>query len=234
MGKLVRGLLLGVAGGCLCTMAAQAQDKPEVELKADVVSAYMWRGQSPSGVSIQPEVSVSWKGVYLAAWGSVGIDNEDPKEIDLTLGYEWNGFSVSVTDYWIDGTSGFFHYGATNTGHTLEAQVGYDFDFLAVNWYTNFAGSDGVNAHDRRAYSSFVSLSAPFRLGGLDWEAEVGATPWTTDFYNEGSTGFAVSQLSLKATKEIRFSSSFSLPLFAQLMFNPTTEAARMIVGVTF
>ena len=35
-----------------------------------------------------------------------------------------------------------------------------------------------------RAYSSYVSLSAPFRLGGLDWDATVAAVPWETSFYN--------------------------------------------------
>lgn len=58
--------------------------------------------------------------------------------------------------------------------------------------------------------------------------------PWTTDFYNNGSEGFAVSLLSVKATKEIHFASGYSLPLFAKLVFNPNTEMARMIFGVTF
>lgn len=55
--------------------------------------------------------------------------------------------------------------------------------FLAVNWYTNFAGYDGVNNEGSRAYASYVSVTAPFKLGGLDWTAEIGATPWANDFY---------------------------------------------------
>lgn len=211
-----------------------AQDRPEVELSADVVSVNMWRAQTPYGVSIQPTLSVSWKGLWLSAWGNAGFKHDDPREIDLTLGYERNGFSVSVTDYWIDGTSGYFHFSPDNTGHTFEAQVGYDFNFLSVNWYTNFAGYDGVDSHDNRAYSSYLEVAAPFRLGGLEWEARVGAVPWTTDFYNDGSTGFAVTLLQLEAKKEIQFTSKFTLPIFARLVFNPTTEAARMVFGVTF
>ena len=117
------------------------------------------------------------------------LDKEDTKEFDLTFGYSTGGFSVSVTDYWFDGGPEYFHYGAHNTSHVFEAQVGYDFGPLAVNWYTNFAGADGVKANGDRAYSSYFSIAAPFKLGGLDWSAEIGATPWETSFYNNGASG---------------------------------------------
>ena len=79
---------------------------------------------------------------------------KNTKEIDLTLGYTTGGFSISVTDYWFNGGPGYFHYGSHNTNHTFEAQIGYDFGPLALNWYTNFAGTDGVNNEGDRAYSS--------------------------------------------------------------------------------
>ena len=102
-----------------------------------------------------------------------------------------------MTDYWYnvtgDGvTAKYFQYGAHNAAnsHLFEAQIGYDFGPVAVNWYTNFAGDDGVDKDGDRAYSSYISVAAPFTLGGLDWTAEIGATPWATDFY--GANGFAV------------------------------------------
>ena len=164
-----------------------AQDKVEASVGADLVSGYIWRGQDLGNVSIQPSASVSYKGFSLSGWGSVGLDKEDTKEFDLTLGYSTGGFSVSVTDYWFDGGPEYFHYGAHNTSHVFEAQVGYDFGPLAVNWYTNFAGADGVKANGDRAYSSYFSIAAPFKLGGLDWSAEIGATPWETSFYKQGN-----------------------------------------------
>ena len=139
--------------------------------------------------------------VLALAWGSVGFEKSDTKEFDLTLGYGIGGFSVSVTDYWFNNGPAYFHYGAHDTNHTFEAQVGYDFGVLAVNWYTNFAGNVGYNSDGDRAYASYIALSAPFRLGGLDWEATVGATPWENDFYNGGKNGFAVSEVGIKATR---------------------------------
>ena len=218
-----------------------AQDKVEASVGADFVSGYIWRGQDLGGVSIQPTLSVSYKGFSLSAWGTTGIEKEDTKEIDLTLGYTTGGFSISVTDYWFNGGPGYFHYGSHNTNHTFEAQIGYDFGPLALNWYTNFAGTDGVNNEGDRAYSSYISATVPFTLAGLEWTAEIGATPWSTDFYNysedpvcNGSNGFAVCDISLGAAKEIRITDSFSVPAFAKVTVNPRTEGAYFVFGLSF
>lgn len=211
---------------------AKAQDKVEASVGVDLVSGYIWRGQDLGGVSLQPSASISYKGFSLEAWGSVGIESKDDKELDLTLGYENGGFSLSVTDYWFNSGPGYFHYGARNTAHTFEAQVGYDFGPVAVNWYTNFAGADGVNKDGKRAYSSYLSLAAPFNLGGLEWTAEIGATPWETDYYD--ANGFAVCDISLGVSKDIKITDTFSLPLFAKATWNPRTEGAYFVVGLSF
>lgn len=232
-----RNMTLGVIAAALVSTAmpftAKAQDKVEASVGADIVSGYIWRGQDLGGVSIQPSASIAYKGFSLGAWGSVGFESTDDKEFDLTLGYATGGFSVSVTDYWFNSGPGYFHYDAHNTAHVFEAQVGYDFGPVAVNWYTNFAGADGVKGSDAdRAYSSYISVAAPFKLGGLDWTAEVGATPWETTFYD--ASGFAVCDVSLGVSKAIKITDSFSLPLFAKATWNPCSEGAYFVVGLSF
>ena len=197
-------------------VSSMAQDKVEFGVGADVVSKYIWRGTDLGGPSIQPSLSVAYKGLSLTAWGSIGFDSEDDKEVDLTLAYETGNFSLSVTDYWYPEYSG---------AHTFEAQIGYDFGLLAANWYTNFAGDD-------EEYASYISLIAPFSLIGLDWEAEVGATPWGTDYY--GTDKFSVCDLSLGASKEFNIGKSFSTTLFAKATYNPTIEKFYATVGISF
>lgn len=243
MEKKMRKIVMLLVGMALFPAMSRAQDKVEVSVGADLVSSYIWRGQDLGGIGVQPSLSVSWKGLSLGAWGSVGFDSNDTKEFDLTLGYTLKGFSVSVTDYSfnqgdnfktgaaIDGK--YFHYGANSTLHVYEAQVGYDFGFLALNWYTNIGGNDGLRKNGKRAYSSYVSLSAPFKLGGLDWEASVGATPWKNTFYNGGTNGFAVSEVGLQATKAIRITDSFQLPLFAKAVWNPASEHGYFVLGLS-
>ncbi len=234
MKRMFQKGLLPLALTALLPATGVAQDKVEASVGLDIVSGYLWRGQDLGNVSIQPSAGISYKGFSLSAWGSVGFDKEDDKELDLTLGYGIGGFSVSVTDYWFNSGAGYFHYGAHNTAHVFEAQVGYDFGPVAVNWFTNFAGDDGLNKSGKRAYSSYISVAAPFRLGGIDWTAEVGATPWATTFYNDGANGFEVCDVTLKASKELKITDKFSLPVFAQLTWNPATEGAYFAAGLSF
>ena len=92
-----------------------AQDKVEASAGADLVSGYIWRGQDLGGVSIQPTLSVSYKGFSLSAWGTAGIEKEDTKEIDLTLGYATGGFSISASQI----TGSMEDRGIFITAHTI-------------------------------------------------------------------------------------------------------------------
>ena len=53
-------LLLGLSMTVPATSIAQ--DKVEASVGADLVSGYIWRGQDLGGVSIQPSLSVAYKG----------------------------------------------------------------------------------------------------------------------------------------------------------------------------
>lgn len=216
------------------TQAVHAQDKVETTVSADVVSQYYWRGQDLGNVSLQPTLGVAYKGLSLSAWGSVGLSEpSDTKEFDLTLSYATGGFSIGVTDYWFNtGDGRYFSYAAHETAHVYEATVGYDFGPLALAWYTNFAGADGLNKDGDRAYSSYVEANVPFSLGGCDWTASIGAVPFATDFYGDAN-GFAVTNLSLKATRDIKITDTFSVPVFAQVAANPSNEKAYLVFGFT-
>lgn len=216
--------------------AANAQDKVEGSVSADVVSRYVWRGQALGDAAVQPSASLSYKGLSLSAWGSYGfLNTEDTKEFDLTLSYTVGGFNVGVTDYWFSyygADNKYFEYRAHDTSHVWEANVGYDFGPLAIQWYTNFAGADGINKSGKRAYSSYVQLSAPFSLATCDWTATIGAVPYATNFYSDVN-GFAVTNVALRATKAIPVCKKWSLPLFMEGSCNPSTKKGYLVVGFT-
>ena len=217
-------------------LSAKAQESVETTVAADVVNQYIWRGQDLGNVSLQPTLGVSYKGLSLTAWGSVGLtDSNDTKEFDLTVAYTAEGFNIGITDYWfnagLDPEARYFMYEAHGTNHVFEANIGYDFGLASIQWYTNFAGNDGVNKDGKRAYSSYVEASVPFKLATVDWSATAGAVPFATDFY--GTSGFAVTNLSLKATKDIKVTDSFSIPVFGQVTANPCTQKAYLVFGFT-
>ena len=213
------------------------REGPEVGLGSDIVSSYIWRGQDLGGVSLQPTLGLEYKGISLSAWGSVGLaDPADTKEFDITLGYTIGGLNIGITDYWfnagLDPQDRYFKYDAHGTNHVFEANIGYDFGVVSAQWYTNISGSDGVNKDGKRAYSSYFEVAAPFKLATCDWTATVGAVPYATDFY--GTNGFAVTNLAVRASKDIKVTDSFSIPIFGEVSANPCSQKAYLVVGMNF
>ena len=212
------------------------REGPEVGLGSDIVSSYIWRGQDLGSVSLQPTLGLEYKGISLSAWGSVGLaDPADTKEFDITLGYTIGGLNIGITDYWfnagLDPQDRYFKYDAHGTNHVFEANIGYDFGVVSAQWYTNISGNDGVNKDGKRAYSSYFEVAAPFKLATCDWTATVGAVPYATDFY--GTNGFAVTNLAVRASKDIKVTDSFSIPIFGEVSANPCSQKAYLVVGMS-
>lgn len=225
------------AMGIMSINTANAQDKVEGSVSADVVSRYIWRGQELGDAAIQPSASLAYKGLSLTAWGSYGfLNSADTKEFDLTLAYTIGGLNIGITDYWFSkygADNKYFEYRAHDTEHVWEANIGYDFGPLAIQWYTNIAGADGQNKSGDRAYSSYVQLSAPFKLATCDWTATIGAVPYATDFYKDTASGFTVTNVALRATKTIPVCKSWGLPVFMEGSCNPSTKKGYLVVGFT-
>ena len=211
-----------------------AQDEIETTIGADIVNQYIWRGQELGDVSVQPTLGIAYKGVSLTAWGSVGLsDKDDTKEFDITAAYTIGGFHIGVTDYWFNTPNErYFAYEAHKTSHVFEANIGYDFGVASLNWYTNFSGNDGVNKDGKRAYSSYFEASVPFKLASCEWTATIGAVPYATSFY-ANANGFAVTNVGIKATKDIKINDHFCIPIFAGITANPSTEKAFFIFGLS-
>ena len=222
--------------GLVMGMTTLAQDEIETTMSADIVNNYIWRGQDLGSVSLQPTLGIGYKGLSLTGWSNVGLSNSaDGKELDLTLAYTLGSLNIGITDYWTeeggDPRGRYFKYDAHSTNHVFEANIGYDFGVASLQWYTNFTGNDGLNSDGERAYSSYVEANVPFKLASVDWTATAGAVPFATDYY--GTTGFAVTNLALRADKEIKVTDSFSIPIFGQVVANPCSQKAYLVFGLT-
>lgn len=228
-------------------------DTVEAYIDAELVSQYLFRGREQGGISIQPMGCVSWQGLTLKAWGSVGFDHKDAKDIRLTLGYEYGGFNIGVIDYWttgIDPDNRFFHF-EEKGAHRLEANIGYSWKYGTVQAYTIFWGND-YKSSGQKAYSTYLELSVPFSLGGIDWKATVGGTPFesagttkkmqreTADYGLEDyimkdhlyAEGPACVMGSLRATRKAHIG-NWTLPVFAEVSANPYLQTAHFLVGMT-
>lgn len=211
--------------------AARAQDQVKPQLSVDFVSSYVWRGMHLGKAAVQPTLGLEWKGLEFSVWGNAGLV-EHMGELDLTLSYTIGGLTLSIVDYW-DDTSGmrYFYYKPKDTAHVFEGAVAYDFGPVAISWQTFFAGNDFQAVSGKRSFSSYFEVSAPFRLATLDWVAAAGVVPWASDYYN--TKGFGLTNLSLKASKDIPVTQKFSLPIFAQLIANTVSGNFYFVAGIT-
>ena len=77
-----------------------------------------------------------------------------------------------------------------------------------------------------------MELSAPFRLGNLDWTATLGTVPYATTLYD--ANGFCITNVSLRATKDFVIKERYHLPLFVGLTANPRSEKLYLLFGASF
>jgi hypothetical protein len=220
----------------VCTMGVEAQEEGGVDFSvgADLVSSYVWRGSIGAGASIQPSAGLNIGGFSISAWGSVDIASMGSKEVDFTLGYSIAGVSLSVTDYWWEGEGiyKYFNYKNETTDHLWEASAAYTLPTvsfpLTLSWNTFFAGND-KDSEGKAAYSSYVEASLPFSIKNVGLEAAIGLTPYEGYYAPNAS----VVNVSLKASKEIKISDSFSLPVFGQIVVNPRSEDIFFVFGLS-
>lgn len=226
-------------------MKGQTGDRSvKFNVSADWVSTYVWRGMYQTGASIQPTFGLSVGGFSLTAWGSTDFDGaassegKAAKEIDLTAAYVFgsSGLTLSVADLWWPGQNSgtYFTFKSHETAHHLEAGLAYTLPVekfpVSMAWYTMFAGLDKDEDGDQN-YSSYLEFNYPFRVKTVDLNVTCGVVPYRALQYN--TNGFAVTNVALKGGTAIRLSDSFSLPVFAQAVWNPRMEDAHLVFGLT-
>lgn len=231
-------ILAALASMSLPAMLHAEEPEPAVkfEVGTDLVSTYVWRGQELGGFSVQPSATVTFTkpGISIGAWASAELfqsgSSVNMREFDLALTWSpIDALSVVVTDYYFC-TANYLSAWKfdAESSHTLEASLSYDFGPLSASWNTVFGGVDH-NANGDRSYSTYVELAAPYKLGGVEGSAAIGASLWEDSYTQCGTTGFKVCNISLTASKEV-----FKLPFMGQIVFNPYSDKVFFVVGLSF
>ena len=237
----VIGIIAAWAVSFMGVAKVQAQ---EFKVQGDLVSSYVWRGFYQTGVSFQPTLGFGIGGFSLTAWGSTDFDGtsssdgEAAKEIDLTAAYTFgdSGLTLSAASLWWagQGSNKYFNFKSHETAHHFEAGLAYTLPLekfpLSIAWYTMFAGQD-KDAEGGQNYSSYVELNYPFSVKRVDLNVTCGLVPYKALQYY--TNGFAVTNVALKGTTAIKITDSFSLPIFAQAIWNPRLEDAHLVFGFT-
>lgn len=221
MKKILLSLAVAITAMTATVSSAQAA---EVEFGADLVSSYVWRGAYQTGASIQPGATLSFGDFSIGAWGSTAIGllgEENPKEVDFSLGYSIGNLSIGLCDYWWSG-QGYQYFKSSD--HYYEATIGYAFgDHFSAAVSTMLGGAD-------KDFSTYIDLAYGFAIKDIDCSVGVGITP----FEGAYSDGLDVCAVTLGASKTVKVTDSFELPLFTQIILSPSNDDAFIVFGMSF
>ena len=222
----------------LASLAAGPSVAQTFSLGADIMSRYIWRGTDfGESASIQPALSFSAGGFEIGAWASYAISPvaADVNENDLWAGYtveteNAGSFSFGVTDYYFPspGGTGFFDYSGDGEGaHWIEPYASYTGpdSFPLTLFGAMFVHNDPDN-------SLYLEASLPVKVDGVMLGLTAGAVGGESAFY--GTDGFAVVNLGLAATKDLKLNESFALPVSIAYILNPDTERSFLVLGLGF
>ena len=246
MRKVVAGLILGLF---LSHFAfAQANDsipKYTISINSELVSQYVWRGLMLSNApSIQSSITYNKKGFSLGVWGASSLNFSEASEVDLFASYSiQDRITLTVTDYFVSTVSApnhYFNYKSEQTGHIFELTASYAGGEklpLSLLVASNVYGADAVRydkngEYDGIQYSSYAEIGYSFK----NCDAFMGFN-LTTPNTERGETGFygssfGVVNLGITATKKIKITKDFSLPLKASFITNPQAENIFLVVGL--
>ena len=204
----------------IALVASTSVKAQEFSVNADIVSSYVWRGVQYSGASIQPTLQFTAGGFSIGSWGSAGFDGF--LEMDLYAKYAFDfGLSLGVTDYYYPGTN-YFDYTKASGAHGYEINLGYTTGGLSLgaNYILNEAGGAATAGGDKyfEVGYAFDKFSI-FAGAGDGWHTPTG--------------GFGLVNVGISSSKTIKITDSFSLPVKASAILNPTTKQYFLVAGIT-
>jgi len=213
--------------------AAPATEEPASKLAIgiDVVYPYLWRGfkLNANKVAFQPYMSYAITEKFTAGiWGTTNLSGDDKSynEFDWYLSYQTCDIAkVMLSDYYYDTPlvhGSYFNYDKTST-QAIDLSVLLDFSEKGVpldfQLNTLIAGND-FNNDGKRNFSTYSELgfSQSIEGAGIDLRIFAGAVLGSSNYYI--TDGFKFTNVGLNLAKEIKFSESFSVPVFVKYTYN--------------
>ncbi len=211
---------LGLLSVLLFTSSTSVRAQAELNMGADLMSRYVWRGTDFGGSpSIQPYIELNAGNFILGAWGAYTTNSPGAQEADLYTGYTFgNVFSVTLTDYFFPEDNASDQYFDFENRHSLEIS-----GELTLDQFSLLAGKFFAGADDRSLY-----FEAGYDFGGLRAFAGAGDEAYSSD------GDFGLVNVGIETGKDIPITEQFTLPLSASLILNPESENLFMVVGVSF
>lgn len=223
---------------CSATLVAQEvkPSKASLDFGADFQSRYIWRGLQFGGSSpsIQPSIELSSGSFTIGGWAAYstgGVNQAQEADLYISLATS-DALSFTLTDYFFP-TEGikqdYFSYGS-DTGHVYELAMTYASDKTPWGFTiaTNIAGADKNGS--KQNYSTYFELNYSKSFDGVDYSLFAGGVVSDNSGYYL-TTGSGLINLGLSASKSVKLSKTFELPINTALIFNPDQGNVYLTFG---
>lgn len=209
------------------TVNAQEEEGSSWNAGLDIYSSYIWRGiKFGTGAAFQPSVDFTAGGFTIGAWGSISTGDTEAAEADLYASYGFNlgenaALSLTVTDYYFPGSAYF-----ESTSHYIEPMVSLGLGNLSLSAAYMFYESAANGSGDIYLQAGYAAGPVSITIGG-------GNGQYSFEDEVDEEDKFAISNIGIGTSKEIKITDSFSLPISGSIILNPSTEQFFVVVGIS-
>lgn len=219
-------ILLGASS--IAPLSAQERGQWSLSVGADAASVNLWRGIAGGGLCLQPSAYFDYAQgdwtVSLGSWATTSMtkgrygDHYD--EWDLSAEASWRGLTLSLANYneYYDRAFGgsFLDLGLSLT---LSENVPVTFSWYTILNKYHEAALIPSGYRWSEAFPSYFEVAYDFSLSVVDFSVAAGMLPFASGYYENDS--FGICNLYLSAGHEFEFQHGGTLPVAAQLMYNP-------------
>jgi len=241
----------------------QTKENNRLDFTANIQTNHLWRGliitDKPvvmGNLSYALDAEKKWK---VGLWGASSLtDDKDGthyKEINYYVQYSDGRLYIGLWDLFNSrnintavASEDIFHYSNRRTAHIIDLRTNYTFGpAFPINIEADIMLYGGANAgevvldadgsYKKNKYSTYVQASYPVIAGKkVNLDAFIGAGFALNDryfLYGNGKNSFDIVNLGVKASKAIKITDHYSLPVSMMAMWNPSNKYARIQLAAT-
>jgi uncharacterized protein (TIGR02001 family) len=211
----------------------------ELSVGSDFVSRYVWRGTDfGNSPSIQPTVAFSTGGLTIGFWGAYAT-NDPYQETDFYGGYNFDlkssgSIYVGYTDYMFPGAG----FDLTNFNN-YDDPAGAGSHFIEIN--AAYSGPEScpisvafnMFVHNVKDNPIYFELGYSIPVKDVSLSLFLGGSAGDGAAYYGSTNKLDVVNTGIKASKEIKITDSFSIPVFGSVFANPATKSLFYVVGLS-
>ena len=169
----------------------------------------------------------------MGAWGSKALQKGEYNEWDLSVEATWRNITLSLANYCE-------YYGAAYDDNYLDLGLSFTLSEnipVTFSWYSiinqTFEGSmDGGGFDWQEAFPSYFEVAYDFSISVIDFSVAAGLLPFASGYYENDQWG--ICNLNLIIGHEFEFEHGGSLPVSAQVMYNPMSKEPFWGVSVGY